>query len=336
MMTRYLLHRSILTLVCTLPLTLFGQVWFYAVHSPDNDAGMVGRMFLEDGSESDAVPVTIDDVQVDGCTGMALHPISGAVYVVAKAGSTFHLATLDVSTGILSTIATMDEKFAGLAFDNDGTLYGITGDGSNTPETLYAIDTGTAALTLVAQPGTGDDGEALAYNTDNGLLYRYGGGNVFQSIDPADGTVTDIFLNGTQVANWAHALAYLNGSFIFTAGSNYYQVSLSGTVLPIGILSAEPGYKGLVNTALVGVRERMIEAPELFPNPASDMITISVPAGGMDHVRVFDASGALVSEVPLNGGTRYTHDVQHLAAGLYTVEVLSGHTSRTASFSVLR
>lgn len=336
MMTRYTLSHFLGTLLLALPFALHAQTTFYAVHSPDNDAGMVALVDLVTGVETNALPVTIDDVQVDGCTGMALHPSSGDVYVVAKAGSTFHLATLDVSTGILSTITTMSEKFAGLVFDNEGTLYGITGDGSNTPETIYAIDTATGALTLVAQPGTGDDGEALAYNTDNGMLYRYGGDNIFQRIDPADGTVTDIFLNGPQVANYAHAMLYTGGSFSFTAGGNSYQISQSGSVVPVGNLQNLSGYKGLISAGSVGLREQQAEAPSLFPNPATDVITITLPTGGMDHVRVYDASGALVSELPLNGEARYTHDVQDLAAGLYTVEVWRGNTSRTTSFSVLR
>lgn len=333
---RYNLSRCAGIFMLALPVSLFAQTTFYAVLSPDDDAGTVSVLDVLTGAETNVLPVTLDNVQVDGCTGMALDPSSGLVYVVAKMDSIFHLATLDVNTGILGAITTMSERFSGLAFDETGTLYGVTGDGSNTPETIYAIDTDDGSLTLVAQPGTGSDGEALAYNYDNGLLYRYGGDNLFQTIDPSTGTVTDMFLSGPSVGNSAHALFYNGGNFTFTAASTAYVVSLSGSVVQLGNLQNSAGYKGLVSTAAVGVNELDAEAPAIFPNPATDNITIVVPKGGIDRLRIHDATGALVQDIRLNGAPRYTQGVAHLAAGPYTLEVQDGIATRCGTFTVTR
>ena len=186
-----------------LPLT--AQTSYYAVYSPDQDSALLATVDMLTGVETNAMTVTMNGQVMDGCTGMALDPISGQVYVVAKEASNFTLATIDVNTGVLTALTTLSEKFAGITFDNAGTLYGITGDGSNTPETLYSIDPSTGTLSLVAQPGTGSDGEAIAFNSLNGLIYRYGCCQLFQSIDPSNGTVTDIFLSGGTPADFAHA-----------------------------------------------------------------------------------------------------------------------------------
>ena len=123
-----------------LPALLTAQTSFYAVTSPVDGMGRLVQVDILTGSESNVLPVSLNDDQVEGCTGMALDPVSGDVFVLAKVGSETRLATIDLGTGVLTERATFTEKFAGIVFDATGTLYGITGDGSNTPETLYTID----------------------------------------------------------------------------------------------------------------------------------------------------------------------------------------------------
>ena len=43
-------------------------------------------------------------------------------------------------------VQTAELAFAGIAFDSEGTLYGITGDGSDQPESYFSIDKQTGAL----------------------------------------------------------------------------------------------------------------------------------------------------------------------------------------------
>jgi hypothetical protein len=71
-----------------------------------------------------------------------------------------------------------------------------------TPETLYTINTNNAALTLVQALGNGTDGEAIAYNSGDGMMYHMSGigaGLIFEKIHLSTGTVTNIPLSGDPV-----------------------------------------------------------------------------------------------------------------------------------------
>lgn len=80
--------------------------------------------------------------------------------------STRELVTLDVETGVTTSVGNTGDKFASITFGSDGTLYGITGDGVTSPQSLYSLSTTTAAATLLTSRGTpveevtdGDGGE---------------------------------------------------------------------------------------------------------------------------------------------------------------------------------
>ena len=102
--------------------------------------------------------------------------------------------------------------FASLAFHANGTLYGVTDD------SLVTINTTNASTTFLISFATGRSsgplygGPALAFNPNDGLLYRSatlgGGGQVFQSIDPSTLVVTDIPLSGSslyEIASLTHS-----------------------------------------------------------------------------------------------------------------------------------
>ena len=54
-------------------------------------------------------------------------------------------------------------------------LYGVSGDGANTPESLFTISTADASSTFVMGLGNGADGEEIGYNPADGLLYHASG-----------------------------------------------------------------------------------------------------------------------------------------------------------------
>lgn len=294
---------------------------YYAVHSPDGDAHFA-TLSTSNGLETSFVLVTLNGNQVDGCTGMAKNPLTGDLYVVAKAGSVFTLATIDPSTGVCSGIAVLTEKFAGITFDDTGVLYGVTGDGANTPETVYSINTTTGALTLVAQPGTGFDGEAIAYNSNDGLLYRYGGGTLFQSIVPATGTTTPIFLD-RPVDNFAHALVYRSATndFLFAAGDTLYTLQTNGILQTLTAFdpSYTGGYKGLVSADVSSVEEIDDSTFELYPNPASDALTINVMAEMIQSAAIYASDGKLVKTLQLSAMNTQVVSIRDLPNGTYTL-----------------
>lgn len=142
------------------------------------------------GSTLSTVTVTEGGLAVEGFNGLATDPTSGLLYAVIRPNgsstSQRYLATIDVTTGVASIVGDLGNRFSGIAFANDGTLYGATGNSATPSYTLFEIDKADASSELLgALPTLNGGGQALAFNSDNGLLYRGAGSDSqanFQSI----------------------------------------------------------------------------------------------------------------------------------------------------------
>ncbi len=136
--------------------------------------------------------MTLDGGAVSGMNAAVFHPFTGVIYAIVDDGVDRHLATLgDPSTFDFASIAPLSQKISSLAFDELGILYGVSGDGSAPSEVLYEVDLATAALTLITALGNGNDGEVIAFNPLDGLLYHWSGraSGIYETIDPATGLV---------------------------------------------------------------------------------------------------------------------------------------------------
>jgi hypothetical protein len=178
-----------------------------------------------DGSTLDSsVVISMSGEIVLGATGLARDPQTGTVYALLKllGVSTRELVTLDVETGDATSVGNTSDKFATIAFGGDGTLYGITGDGATTPQSLYRLSTADATKTLLTGFGVPEegvtDGEALAFNPADGQLYRGSGigapniAEIFERIDPGTLTIVNVPLSGFDYEELT-ALLYLGGQF---------------------------------------------------------------------------------------------------------------------------
>ena len=89
--------------------------------------------------------------------------------------------TINPATGVATSIGNTGDQFAGLAFNSSGTLYAVVGDKKNAaggglpPETLFTLNTSNAAPTQVLVLGRGNDGEAIGFNPNDGLIYHASG-----------------------------------------------------------------------------------------------------------------------------------------------------------------
>jgi len=169
------------------------------------------------------------------------------------------LATLDEATGVAASIGIVNQKFAGIAFADDGTLYGISGDGAAVPESLFTLNINTGSASLVVQLGNGSDGETIAFNPDDGLLYHASGignqnqvanGEIFETIDPGTLAVTNVPLSQDDYQELT-ALMFSDGGFL--AGDvgdtnvddpGFYHISAAGVVTFLGAMDHVT--KGLV------------------------------------------------------------------------------------------
>jgi hypothetical protein len=144
------------------------------------------------------VPITVPGHTVSNALSIAANPLDGSLWTILRTtpiggAPARRLATIDPSTGVATIIGTLSDDFSYLAFRASGVLYGVTGDGAATPETLYTINTSTAAATLVFPLGNGADGEVIAFGGD-GLLYHSSGNltALFESVNVDTQLVTPI------------------------------------------------------------------------------------------------------------------------------------------------
>ena len=85
-----------------------------------------------------------------------------------------------------------------------------------------------------------------------------------------------------------------------------------------GCFVAETGISCPIN--ILGEELEMVS---IYPNPANDQVIISTPVGAMVQIDMLDLSGKRVMTQQLNGGLNRL-GVQHLAEGMYFINVITG------------
>jgi hypothetical protein len=148
-----------------------------------------------------------------------------------------HLATVDPLTGICAEIGVLPGNMASLTYNSDlGILYGMSGSGGPSPETLYSINISTAAVTSHGSfpLGTGF-GEIIAYNFDDMMIYHWTDG-AMEMIDPVTFLATPVAMSGVSMSEPQGAV-YLGGGSFSVTDFNFsantfkgYVVSMAGVV----------------------------------------------------------------------------------------------------------
>jgi len=192
-MKKALRFTLILSILFNLSAPVCAQTTLYLT-SKDDDI----LRFVDSATTIITGQVTLDagsSVTINGVLDLDVHPCTGDLYVLLNisAQSGRSLAIVDTS-GSVTIIGNTGDNFASMAFDDLGVLYTVTGDGANTPETLYTLDLSNASPTFFQTLGNGNDGEVIAYDKDDGYLYHWSGNgsNIFEKINLTNNTVTNI------------------------------------------------------------------------------------------------------------------------------------------------
>jgi hypothetical protein len=203
-----------ISLACVIGLqsiSAHAQSTLYAI---DNTLAFLSIVDPLTGDELSFVSIVVPNETYASGNGLATNPLTGDLYAAVKfsgqSGPGRNLILINPNTGAATSIGNMEQPIASLAFSSSGTLYGVTGDclngcgGVAIGETLFIINTSTAALTQVQTLGNGTDGEAIAFNPTDGMMYHMSGkgaGLIFEKINLGNGAVTSISLSGASVAN---------------------------------------------------------------------------------------------------------------------------------------
>lgn len=177
---------------------------------------------------------------------------------------------------------------------------------------------------------------ALAVREDEGLVvHSYNGGARVLSYklnSEKIPVVTELFqATLDDQGNYSNA-------FAFDYAGNLYAVSNSGECLsiyamPLSDNTCEVAARStlLIDFSSTGV-ETVLAAGEgetkVYPNPATDVVTVAC-ADGVNNVAVYNVgNGAQVINVGGNGMTAVTIDVANLAKGVYIVKVNGSYTTK--------
>ncbi|MFT5405630.1 MAG: hypothetical protein ACI9DF_004483 [Verrucomicrobiales bacterium] len=248
------------------------------------------RAFNADGSTNVSATITLDGFSVTGTSGMAFDPVSETLYAMLKLSSPPNgdvgdrvLAALDPVSGKATFVgnpaAELLLKFSALAFDDAGQLYGVTGNDPNaaSPETLFTIDKATGAATEFLGLGNGDQGEALTFDPESGLLVHASGGplpqeKVLETINLATKEVTPITLQG----NWEEGKSLTSlggGHYLIADETTVYLVTSDGLVAPVGKV------------------DHIAKGMALVPTPVAELEITRIERGANGTLIAFPAAG---------------------------------------------
>jgi hypothetical protein len=211
------------TLATAVPVSSDAQELLYGI---DGESPFIDIIDPFSGQIVSSMSLTMTNLTIEHGSGLAVNPLTNEMYAavhLANQPDTFRtLVTIDPQTGFATPIGTMTQGIAGMTFTNTGVLLAVSGERSDTPETLFTVNTNDASLSFVRSLGNGTDGESIAFNPVDGFLYHMSGrgpGFIFERINLSTGSITAIAISGDDVENaQASGLAYDASRNLFVGG----------------------------------------------------------------------------------------------------------------------
>ncbi|MBT5977427.1 MAG: hypothetical protein HOG66_07295 [Flavobacteriales bacterium] len=188
------------------------------------------------------------------CNGLSVHPCNGEIFVFANHSSSSDRSLMTVdNNGNAELMGDMGDYVASIAFDAQGNLYAVTGDGASNPENLYTVNQSTGAMTFVQSLGNGSDGEVIAYCPDNGKMYHWSGWDgtlsnlTFESIDLNTNAVAKVGMTGSVSPTSIRAAAYVGQGYFLVSHHARGTMALCDTngLLVATSFSTSVGVKGM-------------------------------------------------------------------------------------------
>ncbi|MBC7864007.1 MAG: T9SS type A sorting domain-containing protein, partial [Bacteroidia bacterium] len=129
---------------------------------------------------------------------------------------------------------------------------------------------------------------------------------------------------------------YLNGSIIPGATADTYTTTANGVYTLQITNSFGCVFTSLPTTMAVGIEEQQILSANIFPNPAGDLVKITLANNStISAIEIFDLSGRMVKNVNATSSSE-TISVRDLPDGFYFVEVSCGNKKAMKRLVVAR
>lgn len=283
--------------------------------------------------------VKYDNGTIQSYRGIAENPVDNVIYaIVKKQGSLNELAKFNSTRDSLLVIDTLFDKFAGITFDDNGTLYGITGYGANNISTLYTLSTVDASETLLLDvSATSSDGEAITYNPTDGLIYRFASEDTMQTINPST-LVTTNYAFSQQVANFGQSLYYdaISNQMLLVAGDSIYDLNATGGVsnAVYTYLGDYESIKGLMRRYFVDVNVNNTRTDvTIYPNPSTGSITIDAHEGKIETIKVYTVDGKMISSKTYQGVSLLSEE---FISGTYFIELKMMDNSKVVKTVIVK
>jgi hypothetical protein len=308
-----------------------------------NDQAHLLTINISNGTIVDSIGVSAANIAanpIGGFQGMAQHPTTGGVYVLFKDdNSDKFLGTMDMSTGVITTIAATTSNLATIAFDANGVLYAMQGDGSTQ---MYTLDIATAAETAFhSYASASSDGEALVFNTTDNLMYRYGGADDgdWVSLDLTT-LAEDSITTMSGMDQYGGALAYRQGQnkFVLGLGETFYDVLPDGTNSVLSDITASQissYFKGIVKVNFTGLNDLSGNSISIFPNPTNNIVNVNLGDGiGSTHYSLFTIDGRLIETNNTSNNSMFAVDLTNKANGVYFLKI--NYNSSIETYKIIK
>jgi hypothetical protein len=169
--------------------------------------------------------------------GLATKPGTNELWGLIKLmnSNAHRLIRINPTSGAILQILNPGDSFESLTFNTSGSvLYAVTDESSPVPETLFQINQSNAGKTPVCTLGNGDTGEAIAFNTDDGLIYHASGtsqNKVFEKVNPGTCQITNIGFFHPDFGIQPTALVYTGSNHFFMGEfSTLFDLTTTGQV----------------------------------------------------------------------------------------------------------
>ena len=294
--------------------------------------------------------INIAQNPIEGFNGMAQHPITEEVYVLFKDNNEDRfIGRLNTATGEIITVAQTDSSLASIAFDASGVLYAMQGyaNGGNVQQ-MQTVDINTAPETAfhVFTNTSGGDGEGLAFNTTDNLMYRYDGDDAGEFMSLNLDTLAESVISTTSgLDNYGGALAYRQGQnkFLLGLGNTLYDLLADGTISTISSIAefdsgtfnngwAETYIKGLVkvSSSTAGINDLTKTNISIYPNPTNNIINVNLgEVTSPTNYSLYSIDGKMIEDNNTVNSNSFSIDLTDMAIGIYILKIKSENSINT-------